>query len=80
MQVLFAQPTYLWGYVSVQRIFDKVQLKQDVPAIIPMELNARLEGKPRDVGPPAARLGLCGRAGGISETAQVARHFTRHFT
>jgi ribose transport system substrate-binding protein len=36
--VLLAQPTYLWGYVSVQRIFDKVQLKQDVPAIIPMEL------------------------------------------
>jgi ribose transport system substrate-binding protein len=36
--VLLAQPTYLWGYVSVQRIFDKVQLKHDVPAIIPMEL------------------------------------------
>ncbi|MEO7189586.1 MAG: substrate-binding domain-containing protein [Vicinamibacterales bacterium] len=36
--VLLAQPTYLWGYVSVQRIFDKVQLKQDVPEIIPMEL------------------------------------------
>jgi ribose transport system substrate-binding protein len=36
--VLLAQPTYLWGYVSVQRIFDKVRLKQDVPAMIPMEL------------------------------------------
>jgi ribose transport system substrate-binding protein len=36
--VLLAQPTYLWGYVSVQRIFDKVYLKQDVPVIIPMEL------------------------------------------
>ena len=36
--VLLAQPTYLWGYVSVQRIFDKVQLDQDVPEIIPMEL------------------------------------------
>jgi ribose transport system substrate-binding protein len=36
--VLLAQPTYLWGYVSVQRIFDKVQLKQDVPKIIPMDL------------------------------------------
>ena len=36
--VLLAQPTYLWGYVSVQRIFDKIQLKKDVPAIIPMEL------------------------------------------
>ena len=36
--VLLAQPTYLWGEVSVQKIFDKVQLKQDVPQIIPMEL------------------------------------------
>jgi ribose transport system substrate-binding protein len=36
--VLLAQPTYLWGYISVQRIFDKVHLKQDVPPIIPMEL------------------------------------------
>jgi len=36
--VLLAQPTYLWGYESVQRIFDKVQLKKDVPQIIPMEL------------------------------------------
>ena len=36
--VLLAQPTYLWGYESVKRIFDKVQLKKDVPEIIPMEL------------------------------------------
>ena len=36
--VLLAQPTYMWGYVSVQKIVDKVQLKQDVPQIIPMEL------------------------------------------
>ena len=36
--VLLARPTYLWGHVSVQRIFDKVHLKQDVPQIIPMEL------------------------------------------
>jgi ribose transport system substrate-binding protein len=36
--VLLAQPTYLWGYESVRRIFDKVHLKQDVPQIIPMEL------------------------------------------
>jgi ribose transport system substrate-binding protein len=28
----------MWGYVGVQRIFDKVQLKQDVPEIIPMDL------------------------------------------
>jgi ribose transport system substrate-binding protein len=36
--VLLAQPTYLWGHESVMRIFDKVQLKKDVPQIIPMEL------------------------------------------
>ena len=36
--VLLAQPTYLWGFVSVQRIVEKVHLKQDVPQIIPMEL------------------------------------------
>ena len=36
--VLLAQPTYLWGYVSVQRIFDKVHLKQDVPERIQMDL------------------------------------------
>jgi ribose transport system substrate-binding protein len=36
--VLLAQPTYLWGHVSVQRIFDKVQLKQQVPEIFPMDL------------------------------------------
>jgi ribose transport system substrate-binding protein len=33
--VLLALPTYDWGYISVQRIFEKVHLKQDVPAIIP---------------------------------------------
>ena len=36
--VLLAQPTYNWGYVSVEKIVDKVHLKQDVPQIIPMEL------------------------------------------
>ena len=36
--VLLAQPTYNWGYVSVQKIVDKVHLKQDVPQIIPMDL------------------------------------------
>jgi ribose transport system substrate-binding protein len=36
--VLLAQPTYLWGHVSVQRIFEKVHLKQDVPEIMPMDL------------------------------------------
>jgi ribose transport system substrate-binding protein len=36
--VLLAQPTYLWGYVSVETIVKKVHLGQDVPEIIPMEL------------------------------------------
>ena len=36
--VLLAQPTYMWGYVSVQRIVDKVHRKQDVPEIIPMDV------------------------------------------
>jgi ribose transport system substrate-binding protein len=36
--VLLAQPTYLWGYVSVKTIFDHVYLKKDVPAHVNMEL------------------------------------------
>jgi ribose transport system substrate-binding protein len=36
--VLLAQPTYQWGYVSVNRIFDKVHDKKDVPTIMPMDL------------------------------------------
>jgi ribose transport system substrate-binding protein len=36
--VLFAQPTYLWGYVSVKTIFDHVRLKKDVPAHVQMDL------------------------------------------
>jgi ribose transport system substrate-binding protein len=36
--VLFAQPTYSWGYVSVNTIFDHVYLKQDVAAHVQMEL------------------------------------------
>ncbi len=36
--VLLAQPTYLWGSESVKLIFDKVQLKKDVPEINPMQL------------------------------------------
>jgi ribose transport system substrate-binding protein len=33
--VLLALPTYNWGYISVQRIVDKVHLKQEVPTVIP---------------------------------------------
>jgi ribose transport system substrate-binding protein len=36
--VLLAQPTYLWGNVSVNTVFDKVVLGKTVPEIIPMEL------------------------------------------
>jgi ribose transport system substrate-binding protein len=36
--VLLAQPTYMWGYVSVQRIVDKVHFKREVPKIIPMDV------------------------------------------
>jgi len=35
---LLAQPTYLWGYVSVEKIIDKIYLKKDVPVNNPMEL------------------------------------------
>jgi ribose transport system substrate-binding protein len=36
--VLLAQPTYMWGYESVQRIIDKVHLKTEVPEIITMDV------------------------------------------
>jgi ribose transport system substrate-binding protein len=36
--VLFAQPTYDWGYVSVKTIFDHVHDHKDVPAHVQMDL------------------------------------------
>jgi ribose transport system substrate-binding protein len=36
--VLLAQSTFLWGYVSVGMIVDKVHLKKDVPVLNKMEL------------------------------------------
>lgn len=36
--VLLAQPTYRWGYVSVEKIIEKVYLKKEVPVINEMEL------------------------------------------
>lgn len=36
--VLLAQPTYKWGYVSVEKIVDKVCLNKDVPVMNAMEL------------------------------------------
>jgi ribose transport system substrate-binding protein len=36
--VLFAQPTYLWGNVSVKTIYDHVHDKKEVPAHVQMDL------------------------------------------
>jgi len=36
--VLWAQPVYLWGYVSVEKIMDKIHLQKDVPQNNPMQL------------------------------------------
>lgn len=36
--VLLAQPTYNWGYVSVQKIVDKLLLNLEVPVVNEMEL------------------------------------------
>jgi ribose transport system substrate-binding protein len=36
--VLLAQPTYKWGYVSVENVIDKIYLKKEVPVITHMEL------------------------------------------
>ena len=67
--VLLAQPTYLWGYESVNRIFDKIQLKKEVPAIIPMEL---VRVSKENLGTWAKQLkdlGIYGRAAGVLEIA-----------
>jgi len=36
--VLFAQPTYNWGYMGVKTIFDHVVLKKEVPPHVKMDL------------------------------------------
>jgi ribose transport system substrate-binding protein len=36
--VLLAQPVYLWGYVGVETIVDKIHNGAEVPSNIPMEL------------------------------------------
>ncbi len=36
--VLLAQPTYMWGYVSVEKIVDKLVLNKEVPTVNKMEL------------------------------------------
>ena len=57
----------------VQRIFDKVHLKQDVPRDHPDGARARHEGEPRHLGAPAQGLGIHGRAGGVSEREVATR-------
>jgi ribose transport system substrate-binding protein len=51
--VLLAQPTYMWGYESVQRIIDKVHLKKEVPEIITMDV---VRVTKADLGPWARQL------------------------
>lgn len=36
--ILLAQPTYLWGAISVEKIIDKIYLKKEVPVVNKMEL------------------------------------------
>lgn len=36
--ILLAQPTYMWGAISVEKIIDKIYLGKDVPVINKMEL------------------------------------------
>lgn len=38
VSVLFGQPTFKWGKVSVEKIIDKVYLEEDVPKLNPMKL------------------------------------------
>ena len=57
--VLLAQPTYMWGYESVQRIVEKVHLKQDVPKVIPMDV---VRVTKADLGPWARQLKAWGFA------------------
>jgi len=51
--ILLAQPTYQWGYVSVEKIIDKIYLKKDVPVINRMEL---VEVTKRNLGDWARQL------------------------
>ena len=71
--VLLAQPTYMWGYVGVQRIFDKVQLKQGRAADHPDGAGARVEGQPRALGEAAQRVGIHGCAGRVSQVGSRFR-------
>jgi ribose transport system substrate-binding protein len=36
--ILLAQPIYLWGSISVEKIIDRIYLNKDVPVINKMEL------------------------------------------
>ena len=65
--VLLAQPTYKWGYVSVEKIVDKVHLKKDVPVINAMELVRVTKDNLGDLGAAAQGVGLHRRARGVPE-------------
>lgn len=42
--VLLAQPTYMWGYVSVEKIIEKIHLGREVPELNEMNLVAVRKG------------------------------------
>ena len=71
--VLLAQPVYLWGYVSVSTIVDKLVPEQDDPGAAAHGAGARLQGEPRRLGAPAQGLGLHGRAGQVPADGSRAR-------
>ena len=70
--VLLALPTYNWGYISVQRIVDKIHLKQDVPAILPpMDVVRVTNANLGDMGTPVEDVGVHGP--GFVPEAQVRK-------
>ena len=60
--VLLAQPTYLWGYVSVQHDLRQGAPQEGRARDHPDGARAGHEGQPRHVGAPAQGLGLHRRA------------------
>ncbi len=67
--VLLAQPTYKWGYVGVQTIFEKVHEKKERAGDSADGTRSRVQGQPGHVGTPVEGLGLHGRARGLHQDA-----------
>ncbi len=67
--VLLAQPTYKWGYVSVEKVIDKTLSQEGCPGHYADGIGPRLEGKPRPLGASTQRLGIHRRARKIPEAA-----------